>query len=88
MKTTLKLTTAAILGASALAFMATDASAAIACNAYGECWHVRKPWKYPMEAGVVIHPEGWKWGPSEKFVFKEHVGTGRGYWKNGVWVRF
>jgi len=86
MKTTVKLAAATILGAAALAFMATDASAAIACNAYGECWHVHHPWKYPTTAGVVIHPEGWKWGPGEKVVWKEHVG--RGYWKNGVWIAF
>ena len=88
MKTTVKLAAAAILGASALAFIATDAAAAIACNAAGECWHVRRPWAYPPVAGVVIHPTGWKWGPNEKFVFKEHEGRERGYWREGVWVKF
>ena len=87
MKTTVKLAAAAVLGASALAFVATDAAAAIACNAAGECWHVRRPWTYPPEAGIVIHPEGWVapvGGP--RVVWREHVG--RGYWRNGVWVRF
>ena len=86
MKTTVKLAAAAILGVSALAFIATDASAAVACNAAGECWHVRgRGWAYPAEAGVVIHPEGWRWGPRDKFVWREH--PGRGYWRGGVWVR-
>lgn len=86
MKTSAKLAAAAILGASALAFMANDAAAAIACNANGECWHVRRSWAYPPEAGIVIHPEGWRWAPGGKFTWREHVG--RGYWRNGVWVRF
>jgi len=88
MKTTVKLAAAAILGVSALAFVATDAAAAIACNAAGECWHVRRPWAYPATAGVVIHPEGWRWGPAEKFTWREHPGRERGYWRSGVWIKF
>lgn len=86
MKITVKLAAAAILGASALAFAANDAAAAIACNGAGECWHVHRSWAYPPEAGIVIHPEGWKWGVRDKFRWHEHLG--RGYWRNGVWVRF
>lgn len=89
MKTSTKLAAAAILGASALAFMASDAAAAIACNAAGECWHVRRAWAYPPEAGIVIHPEGWRWAPGGHFVWREPVRPGvRGYWRNGIWVRF
>jgi hypothetical protein len=86
MKTTVKLAVAAILGASALAFAASDAAAAIACNAAGECWHIHRAWGYPAEAGIVIHPDGWKWATGGKFVWREHVG--RGYWRDGVWIRF
>jgi hypothetical protein len=86
MKTMIKLATAAILGASALVFTVGGASAEIACNAAGECWHIRHAMRYPPEAGIVIHPEGWRWGPMEHFTWREHVG--RGYWRNGVWVRF
>src|SRR5947209_4307697 len=88
MKTTVKLAAAAVVGVSALAFIATDASAAIVCNAAGECWHVRNAWRYPPEAGIVIHPEGWRWGVGEKFVWREHEGRERGYWRDGVWVKF
>lgn len=86
MKTTAKLAAMAILGASAFAFTASDASAAIACNAAGECWHVQRAWAYPPEAGIVIHPSGWRWGPAARFTWREH--PGRGYWRNGIWVRF
>ena len=65
---------------------ASTASAAIVCNAAGECWHVKRALAYPAEAGIVVHPNGWRWRAREHFVFREH--TGRGYWRNGVWVSF
>lgn len=86
MRNLTKLIAAAALGAGALAVTATTASAAIVCNRHGECWHVRAAHKYPMAAGVVVHPNNWRWAAHEKFVWREH--TGRGYWRNGVWIRF
>ena len=86
MKTFGKMAAAAALGISALAVMATSASAAIACNREGVCWHVNRHYVYAPEYGVVIHPNRCRWGPRDRFVFKEH--TGRGYWRNGVWVTF
>ena len=86
MKTYLKLASALVFGAGTLALTANSASAAIACNAAGECWHVHRGYAYPAEAGIVIHPEGWRWGPAGHFTWREH--TGRGYWRNGVWIRF
>ena len=66
--------------------MATSASAAVACNRDGECWHVKNAYKYQPEFGVVVHENNWKWGTGEKYRWREH--TGRGYWRNGVWIRF
>jgi hypothetical protein len=66
--------------------MATSASAAVACNRDGECWHVKNAYKYKPEFGVVVHENNWKWGTGEKYRWREH--TGRGYWRNGVWIRF
>ena len=82
----IKLAAAAVLGAAGLALTATSASAYIACNSEGVCWHVRHRYAYQPEFGVVIHPEGWRWGAGEHYVWREH--TGRGYWRNGVWVKF
>jgi len=76
----------ALLGLSAAVMLSSSASAAIVCNADGECWHVRNHYVYKPEFGVVVHDDAWKWGPEEKFVWREH--TGRGYWRNGVWIRF
>jgi hypothetical protein len=75
-----------LLGASAVALLTTAASAAIVCNADNECWHVKHPYKYRPEFGLVVHEDGWRWGPAEKFTWREH--EGRGYWRNGVWIRF
>jgi hypothetical protein len=86
MKTSLKLSAAALLGAGMLALTVGSASAAVACNAAGECWHVRGHYAYPAEAGIVIHPEGWVAAPGVRVTWREHVG--RGFWRNGVWVRF
>lgn len=86
MKTTLKIAAAAVFGAGMLALTAGSASAAIACNAAGECWHVRNAYRYPPMAGIVIHPEGWRWAPGAHVVWREHVG--RGYWRNGIWIKF
>jgi hypothetical protein len=80
------LAAAALLGASALALTTTTASAEIACNQEGQCWHVRSHYDYKPEFGVVIHPDGWHWGDGDHFTWREH--RGRGYWRNGVWIKF
>jgi len=79
-------TVAALLGLGAALGVASTASAAIVCNGAGVCWHVRHPYAYAPGYGVVVHPNGWRWGPGEHFVFREH--DGRGYWCGGVWVPF
>ena len=77
---------AAAVGLTALVVSTVSASAAIACNAEGECWHVNRHYVYRPEYGIVVHANNWRWGPNEHFVWREH--TGRGYWRNGVWIRF
>jgi hypothetical protein len=86
MKRNSKIAAAALLSLGFLTAGATAASAAIVCNAEGACWHVRHPYAYRQEYGVVVHPGNWRWGASEHYAWREH--GGRGYWRNGVWVRF
>jgi hypothetical protein len=76
----------AALGAitAAFAFTATSAMADIACNAEGDCWHVREHVEYKPDLKIVVHPDAWKWGEHEHYRFKEH--DGRGYWRGGTWV--
>jgi len=85
MKSITKLATAALLGAVAVAITATSASAYIACNREGECWHVRDRPVYRQEFGVVIHPDGWRWGGRDHYRWREH--EGHGYWNHGLWIR-
>ena len=77
---------AAAIAAGALMATAMPASALIACNKFGECWHVRENYVYRPEFGVTLHPDNWHWGRHEHFRWREHAG--RGYWHNGVWIAF
>lgn len=83
-KTKLALVAAATLSAAGLA--ATTASAAVVCNGQGECWHVRHNYEYRPEFGVTVHPNNWRWNHDEHYRWREH--TGRGYWRDGAWIRF
>ena len=75
----------ALVAAGALALAATSASAEIACNSEGECWHIKgKADFYKREHGVHIYADDWKWGEKEHYKWREH--EGRGYWKRGVWI--
>jgi hypothetical protein len=86
MKNVVKLAAAALLSAVGLAVTASSASAYIVCNREGECWHVHSRYAYHPEFGLAVHPDGWAWGANEHYVWREH--RGRGYWHNGIWVRF
>lgn len=86
MKTVSKFAIAGLLGLGAMTLTAADASAAIVCNGAGECWHVRGHYRYHPEWGLVVHPNSWRWGAGEHFVWREH--RGRGYWREGAWVTF
>jgi hypothetical protein len=83
------LTTAALTGcvaAGMLAVTGTAASARVVCNAEGECWHVRNGYHYQPTFGLTVHEDGWRWGNGDHYRWREH--RGRGYWRNGVWIRF
>jgi len=67
----------------ALAISAANASAAIVCSGHA-CWHTHETFDYPPGARVVVHPDDWRWGAHERFVWREH--EGRGYWRGGRWV--
>jgi hypothetical protein len=77
---------AALAGAAALALTATSASAYIACNGDGDCWHVQDHYNYDPGFGVTVHDDNWKWRDTDHFRWHEH--EGRGYWRNGLWVTF
>jgi hypothetical protein len=74
---------AAATGAGILAPSTLGASAEIVCNG-GVCSHTHARYDYPPSAGVVIHPDDWRWGPSEHYSWREH--EGRGYWHGDRWM--
>ena len=79
------LTKAILVAASALALTATTASAEIACNAEGDCWHVKRH-DYHPGLKLSIHPDNWKWAEHEKEKYKWREHEGHGYWHGGTWI--
>lgn len=77
------LVTSALMAGVALS--ATAASADVACNRWGECWHVQDRMAYPGELGIVWHPDHWRAGHHYHFR-QDH--PGHGYYRNGAWVAF
>jgi hypothetical protein len=74
---------ALLVGVGTLTLTATSLSAAVVCNAEGDCWHVRNP-HYKPELRLQIHPDDWKWSGSEHYRWREHAG--HGYWRGGTWI--
>jgi hypothetical protein len=75
----------AALGAGILAVTSMSASAAVVCTG-NVCWHTHEAYHYPPEARVIVHDDGWRAGPSDHYVFREH--EGRGYWRGDNWERW
>ena len=88
MKRILFAAVAAAIGASALA-VAAPASAAIVCNANGDCWHTDHKQTYDRNMHIVRHNDDWyfhqKWEADKTRHWRESH-DGRGYYRNGVWV--
>jgi hypothetical protein len=83
------LKTSVLGGLAALGVVAASAggaSAYVACNHYGECWHARTRLVYPRTAGVVFHADNWRFSRRGYRWAGDRVG--RGYWRHGVWVTF
>jgi hypothetical protein len=78
---------AATLATSAMAVTTTTASADVACNRAGECWHVHDRLAYPGNVGVIFH--GDNWGRSHRHGYHWRADRAdRGYYRNGVWITF
>ena len=75
----------AVVGAGLLAFSASGALAAMACNG-NVCWHVTDRHQYPRDARVIIHEDNWKPRARARIEFREH--EGRGYWRGRDWREF
>ena len=83
MKFVSKTAAAAMLGAGFFAMTSMSASAAVVCSG-NVCWHTHESYDYPPDAKIVVHEDNWRWGPKEKYSFREH--EGRGYWRENKWT--
>jgi len=77
---------AALMGVSAVALISTSASAAVVCNADGDCWHTQSDYQYQPTFGLTVHQNDWKWKEGDKHAWREH--DGKGYWKGGFLADF
>jgi hypothetical protein len=81
---------AALMGAGALA-TASTASAAVACNRAGDCWHTDSRYKYDRDLHVQYHPDDWyfhqTWENNKDRHYRDYH-TGRGGYRNGIWFSF
>jgi hypothetical protein len=77
--------TAVLIGAGALAFTASTASAAVVCNDEVDCWRVRGRPAYGPELRLRIHPDNWAWRRGEHYRWRS-PGRGHGYWRGGTWI--
>lgn len=88
MRKVLTIAAAAFFGVGALAFTTGSASAYIACNDQGDCWHAAQREHY-AGVHVIWHPDSWYWQHHWDADRDHHwhgYHTGRGYWRAGVWV--
>jgi hypothetical protein len=76
-----KLVLGAVIGAGALAATAGSASAYVACNRAGDCWHTDSR-DFRPSFGITIHDNDWRLARHNHW----HEHAGRGYWRNGVWI--
>ena len=88
LKSALKGALVAAMSGGALIATATAASADVACNGAGECWHVHDRLAYPAEAGVTFHEDAWGAGHRDHHYHWRHDRFDRGYYRNGVWITF
>jgi hypothetical protein len=89
MELSMKISTLALgvlVATGALAATADVASARVACNRFGDCWHVNDRYDYRPHWGIRVHEDNWRWR-GRHYRWREH--EGRGYWgRNGVWITF
>jgi hypothetical protein len=77
----------AVVGAGALTALIAPASAYIACNHEGDCWHTEGRYNAP---GVRFdyHPDDYyfhqRWDGGNRHFRDYH--EGRGYYRGGIWI--
>jgi hypothetical protein len=83
-----------VAGAGALMALSTSASAYLACNREGDCWHTETRYSQPG-VSFEYHPDDWyfhrHWDGdrSDRYHYRAwRDDSAHGYWRNGVWITF
>jgi hypothetical protein len=75
-----------LAGAGALIALAAPASAYIACNREGDCWHTESRFA-PPGVRYDYHPDDWyfhqRWDDHHHY---RDYHEGRGYYRGGLWI--
>ena len=77
-----------LMATGALVTSLTPASAYVACNKDGDCWHTDSR---PRAPGIQfsVHPDDWyfhqKWEGDNNRHYRDYH-EGRGYYKGGIWI--
>jgi hypothetical protein len=87
MKKIITAAAAALLSLSFVAATAGSASAYVACNGAGECWHTDNR-HYDRGLGIQLHPDDYYFHRSWDHDHWRDYHGGRGYYRNGVWITF
>jgi hypothetical protein len=78
---------ATLMVTGALVVTAAPASAYLACNHEGDCWHTESR-VAPPGVHFDYHPDDWdfhqRWDGGDRHYRDYH--EGRGYYKGGVWI--
>lgn len=81
----------AVLAAGAMFAIIPLASADVACNSYGECWHVKTHYRgYPRELGIHFYRDDWaeRHRADRRYHWMEDRDSDRGYYSRGEWHEF
>ena len=91
MKKVKHIAVAALFAAAAIAAATGGASAYVACNRFGDCWHTDHRYHYNPDLKVQFHDDGWyfhrSWDHDRDHRWHDWH-DGRGYWRNGLWITF
>ena len=82
---------AAVLAGAAVAMSTTPASAEVACNRYGECWHVNGHYNYPPHLSIRIYGDDWREAHRHDRHYhwlRDRDDDDHGYYSRGRWHRF
>ncbi len=89
MNKALKLGVLAAAAVGALALSAPAASAHIACNRYGECWHTSARYtNYPRGLGIRFHDDSWQANHQRRYRWRDNPQDDHGYYAHGQWRGF